>query len=105
MADMEIGVKMTPENIIRIGSITKQFTASAILKLMEEGKLDLQDEITEYIPEYPIQGHVITIEHLLTPTSGIKSFTDMKTWTKQLNETQQRYKDYKKELRFVHISF
>ncbi len=86
MADMELGVKMTPDNIIRIGSITKQFTASAILKLMEEGKLDLQDDITKYIEDYPAQGHVITIEHLLTHTSGIKSFTGMKTWTADLNK-------------------
>ena len=86
MADMELGVKMKPENIIRIGSITKQFTASAILKLMEEGKLDLQDDITKYIEDYPTQGHVITIEHLLTHTSGIKSFTGMKTWTADLRK-------------------
>ena len=84
MADMELGVKMTPENILRIGSITKQFTASAILKLMEENKLDLKDDITKYIKDYPTQGHVITIEHLLTHTSGIKDITSMKTWTVDL---------------------
>lgn len=84
MADMELGVKMTPENILRIGSITKQFTASAILKLMEDGKLDLQDDITKYIKDYPTQGHIITIEHLLTHTSGIKNVTSMKTWTAEL---------------------
>lgn len=81
MADLELGVKMTPENILRIGSITKQFTAVAILKLMEEKKLDLQDDITKYIKDYPTQGHLITIEHLLTHTSGIKDITRMKTWS------------------------
>lgn len=86
MADMELGVKMTPNNIIRIGSNTKQFTASAILKLMEENKLDLNDEITKYIPDYPIQGNIITIEHLLTHTSGIKDFTSMETWTVDLRK-------------------
>ncbi|WP_299667221.1 serine hydrolase [uncultured Polaribacter sp.] len=84
MADMELDVKMTPENILRIGSITKQFTATAILKLMEEGKIDLQDDITKYIKDYPTQGHRITIEHLLTHTSGIKDITRMKTWTAEL---------------------
>jgi CubicO group peptidase (beta-lactamase class C family) len=84
MADLELDVKMTPENILRIGSITKQFTASAILKLMEEGKLDLQDDITKYIKDYPTQGHIITIEHLLTHTSGIKNLTSMKAWTAEL---------------------
>lgn len=86
MADMELGVKMTPENILRIGSIIKQFTASAILKLMEEEKLDLQDDISKYIEDYPTQGHKITIEHLLTHTSGIKRITRMKTWTADLRK-------------------
>ena len=80
MANLELGVAMRPEMVFRIGSVTKQFTAVAILKLMEEGKLGLQDEITKYIPDYPTHGHKITIEHLLTHTSGIKSYTDMGTF-------------------------
>ena len=84
---------MTPNNIIRIGSISKQFTASAILKLMEEGKLTLQDQITKYIPDYPTKGHAITIEHLLTHTSGIKDFTQMKTWTSDLKKMQYSPKE------------
>lgn len=81
MADMELGVKMTPDNIIRIGSITKQFTASAILKLTEEGKLNLQDDITKYIPDYRTDGHKVTIDQLLAHTSGIKNFRNVETWT------------------------
>ncbi|XOV93079.1 MAG: serine hydrolase [Bacteroidota bacterium] len=77
MADMELVVKMTPDNIFRIGSITKQFTAAAILKLRDEGKLDLDDPITKYIEDYPMHGHKITIKHLLTHTSGIQSYTGM----------------------------
>jgi CubicO group peptidase (beta-lactamase class C family) len=80
MANMELGVPMKPEYIFRIGSITKQFTACAILKLAEEGKLSIQDDITKYIKDYPTQGNVITIEHLLTHTSGIKSYTGMVEW-------------------------
>ena len=68
---------MKPEYIFRIGSITKQFTACAILKLIEEGKLSLQDDITKHIKDYPTHGHTITIEHLLTHTSGIISYTSM----------------------------
>lgn len=93
MADMELQVEMSPENIIRIGSNTKQFTAAAILKLFEEGKLSLQDPITKYLPEYPTQGYTITIEHLLTHTSGIKSFTEMKTWTDDLKKMQYTPKE------------
>jgi len=82
MADLELNVTMQPEMIFRIGSITKQFTAVAILQLMEQGKLSLQDEITKFIPDYPTQGHSITIEHLLTHTSGIKSYTSVPEYMK-----------------------
>jgi CubicO group peptidase (beta-lactamase class C family) len=84
MADLELEVKMTPDNVFRIGSITKQFTACAILKLAEEGKLDLQDDITRFIADYPTHGYHISIEHLLTHTSGIKSYTGMEEWTAEL---------------------
>jgi CubicO group peptidase (beta-lactamase class C family) len=65
----------TPNTIYQIGSITKQFTTVGILKLVEEGKINLQDPITRFLPDYPMKGKTITIEHLLTHTSGIKSYT------------------------------
>ena len=80
MADIELNVPMQADMVFRIGSITKQFTAVCILQLMEQGKLSLQDEITKFIPDYPTQAHKITIEHLLTHTSGIKSYTGMKNF-------------------------
>lgn len=75
MADTAKGVKMAPEMAMRIGSMTKQFTAAGILLLLDEGKLSVEDEITKYLPDYPTQGRKITIEHLLTHTSGIVSYT------------------------------
>lgn len=75
MADVTRGVPMTPETSLRLGSITKQFTAVAILMLAEEGKLAVTDDITKFFPDYPVQGRNITIEHLLTHTSGIVSYT------------------------------
>jgi CubicO group peptidase (beta-lactamase class C family) len=75
MANLEFDIKMTPDNIFQIGSITKQFTAVAILQLVEQGKMNLDDDITKYIEDYPTHGHNITIEHLLTHTSGIKEFS------------------------------
>jgi CubicO group peptidase (beta-lactamase class C family) len=75
MADITKGVKMAPEMAMRIGSMTKQFTATGILLLLDEGKLSLQDEITKFLPDYPTQGRKITVEHLLTHTSGIVSYT------------------------------
>ncbi|MCJ7622650.1 MAG: serine hydrolase [Anaerolineaceae bacterium] len=80
LANLELGVPIEPHMVFRLGSITKQFTAVAILMLYEEGKLDLQDDITKFLPDYPTHGHTITIEHLLHHTSGIKSYTNIKEW-------------------------
>ncbi|MCA6079111.1 serine hydrolase [Fulvivirga sedimenti] len=80
MANLELDVPMRPEMVMEIGSITKQFTAVSILMLMEEGKLSLDDDITKFIEDYPTHGHHISIHHLLTHTSGIKSYTSMEAW-------------------------
>ncbi len=77
MANLELEVPMTPEHVFEIGSITKQFTSIAILMLLEQGKLNLKDEITKYLPAYPTHGKSITIHHLLNHTSGIKSYTSL----------------------------
>jgi CubicO group peptidase (beta-lactamase class C family) len=79
-ADLELGVDVEPDMIFRLGSITKQFTAVSVLMLAEQGKLGLQDEITKFLPGYPTQGRTITVEHLLTHTSGIQSYTDLPEW-------------------------
>jgi CubicO group peptidase (beta-lactamase class C family) len=80
MADMELGVPVEPDMVFRLGSITKQFTAVSVLILAEQGKLSLQDEITKFLPDLPTQGRTITIEHLLTHTSGLKSYTNLSEW-------------------------
>ena len=80
LADVEQGTKIAPESVFRIGSITKQFTAVAVLQLVESGKIALTDPITKFISDYPTQGKTITIEHLLTHTSGIQSYTDKPTF-------------------------
>jgi len=77
-ANLELDVPMVPENVFQIGSMTKQFTAVSILMLLEQGKLALEDDITKYIPDYPTHNKNITIHHLLTHTSGIKSYTSMR---------------------------
>tara|TARA_R110000850_G_scaffold30630_1_gene84139 strand:+ start:10809 stop:12455 length:1647 start_codon:yes stop_codon:yes gene_type:complete len=76
MANLELNVPMKPENVLELASITKQFTAVAILMLMEQGKLSLDDPLSKYIADYP-KGDKITIHHLLNHTSGIKSYTNM----------------------------
>lgn len=77
-SNLELDVDMNTENIFQIGSITKQFTAVAILMLEERGKINLNSSISTYIPDYP-SGDKITLHHLLTHTSGIKDFTKMKS--------------------------
>ncbi|WP_319480245.1 serine hydrolase domain-containing protein [uncultured Draconibacterium sp.] len=78
-ANIELDVDMNTENVFQIGSMTKQFTAVAIMMLVEEGKLSVVDEITKFIPEFPTHDKTITIHHLLTHTSGIKDYTSMKS--------------------------
>jgi CubicO group peptidase (beta-lactamase class C family) len=80
MANIEWSLPAAPDTVFRSGSVTKQFTAVSILMLVEQGKLDLQDPLEKFSPGYPTQGHTITVEHLLTHTSGIQSYTSMKEW-------------------------
>lgn len=74
LADLERNVAITLESLFDAGSIRKQFVAAAILLLAEEGKLDLTDDVRTHIPELPDYGHTITINHLLTHTSGIRDW-------------------------------
>lgn len=74
MANAEHQIPNTPSTVFRIGSITKQFTAVAILQLQESGKLNVHDPIANYLPDYPC-GDRITIHHLLSHTAGIPSVT------------------------------
>ena len=77
MASMELGVALEPEHVFRLGSITKQFTAVAVLQLVEQGKIALDDPITRFVPDYPTHGHEITVAQLLTHTSGISNYTNI----------------------------
>lgn len=77
LANLETKAEMTAEMVLRLGSITKQYTAVGIMILVDQGKLTINDEITKHLPDYPTQGKKITIENLLTHTSGIKGYTSM----------------------------
>jgi CubicO group peptidase (beta-lactamase class C family) len=79
LVDLEWEVA-TPEDAsasYEIGSMTKQFTAAAILRLVEEGKLDLDADFTEYLPEFDTHGHRVPLRRLLDHTSGIRGYTEM----------------------------
>jgi CubicO group peptidase (beta-lactamase class C family) len=71
-ANLEYGVPITPASIFESGSVAKQFTASAIVLLAQDGKLSLDDDIRRYLPEVPDFGDTIRIRHLLTHTSGLR---------------------------------
>lgn len=76
-ANIELGVATTTDNVFQLGSMTKQFTAVAILMLEAQGKLKTSDAVAQYVSDFP-NGANITLHHLLTHTSGIKDFTKMK---------------------------
>ena len=80
MSEMEFGIKIEPDHIFAIGSVSKQFTAIAMLKLVELGKVKLDADIKTYLPDYNTHGEIITIANLLSHTSGISSFTEMESF-------------------------
>ena len=73
-ANIELGIPLSPDMVFKIGSISKQFTAAGILHLTEQGKIHLTDTIQQYLKNYPRKGEKITIENLLTHTSGIVDY-------------------------------
>jgi CubicO group peptidase (beta-lactamase class C family) len=77
-ADLERDVLLTTNSTFDIGSVRKQFVAAAVLLLVEEGRLSLSDDIRKHFPELPDYGHKITLDHLLTHTSGIRDWTGLR---------------------------
>lgn len=80
LADRDKNLPNTPQTKYRLGSITKQFTAMAILMLQAQDKLKVEDPICRYISECPRMWQHVTIHHLLTHTSGIPNFTDFRDY-------------------------
>jgi CubicO group peptidase (beta-lactamase class C family) len=78
MANIELGVPNKPDNIFRLGSVTKQFTSMAVMILQERGKLSVNDPICKYFADCPEAWKPITIRNLLTHTSGITNYTEFK---------------------------
>jgi CubicO group peptidase (beta-lactamase class C family) len=74
LANVELDVPVTPETIFQTGSVGKQFTSMAVMMLVEEGRIGLDDHLTKYIPESPAAWKDVTIRQLLTHTSGIADY-------------------------------
>src|SRR6059058_250030 len=86
LADMDARRAPTANTIYEIGSITKQFTSAAIMKLVEQGRVKLDDDLSKYVPQFPLQGKKVSIRQLLNHTSGIHSYTSSPGWAKTWND-------------------
>jgi CubicO group peptidase (beta-lactamase class C family) len=85
MADMEHGAVLTNESVIEAGSVSKQFTAAAILLLEQQGKLSLNDDVRKYVPELPVYESPIILRQMMQHTSGLKdwgSIADISGWSR-----------------------
>ena len=72
LANVELNVPVTAETVIRLGSVSKQFFATAILKLAEDGKLSIEDSVHKFFPDAPETWRPIQLKHLMSHTSGLQ---------------------------------
>jgi CubicO group peptidase (beta-lactamase class C family) len=94
LANIETATPASPDTVFEAGSISKQFTATAIMLLAEEGRLSLDDGITKYFPEAPPALKGVTIRHLLTHTSGIPDVSDGTDDTKGAKGVVDFHREY-----------
>jgi CubicO group peptidase (beta-lactamase class C family) len=91
LANIELNVPAKPETVFEIGSVTKQLTAAGILLLAQEGKLSVDDKISQHLKDTPAAWANVTIRHLLTHTSGIKSYTGLDGFQLWRHLTQDQF--------------
>jgi CubicO group peptidase (beta-lactamase class C family) len=91
LANLELSVPARPESVFEIGSITKQFTAAGILVLAQEGKLSVDDKISQHLKDTPEAWANVTIRHLLTHTSGIKNYSGLDGYEERRHLTQAQF--------------
>ena len=97
--DPEDTLPITEDTIFQLASVTKQFTAAAVMLLVREGKLHLEDKITQFFPEIPYPG--VTVRHLLTHTSGIPDYFDDADWFIKIWKEEKRVPGNDEILRFL----
>ena len=90
-ANLELDVPTKPETVFEIGSLTKQFTSAGILLLAQENKLSVDDRIGQHLPDTPEAWNGVTIRHLLSHTSGIKSYTGLDGFELRRHLTQGQF--------------
>ena len=86
LASVELSVPLDAGMVFDIGSMTKQFTAVAVMMLVESGDVGLDDDVTKHLPDFDTGGKAITVRHLLTHTSGIPDVTEMEEWAERNKE-------------------
>lgn len=89
LANVEHDVRVTPDTVFQIQSMTKSFTSAGVLMLVEEGKVGLDDPIEKHLPATPDTWKGITVRHLLTHTSGLKDFINAPTQSLRLDATEE----------------
>lgn len=104
MSNYELDVPNTPKTKFRIGSVTKQFTAAAIMQLYEKGLLKLDDTLDKYISDYP-KGNKVTIHHLLTHTSGIFNHTSIEGFMNNIMRNKHSTLELIEEFKNLHYDF
>jgi CubicO group peptidase (beta-lactamase class C family) len=77
MADLERDIRLTTSSVIEAGSVSKQFTAAAILLLEQQGKLSLDDDVRKYIPELPDYGTPVKLRQMLHHTSWLRDWVPL----------------------------
>jgi len=98
MAVLEWNIPNTPDTKFRLGSVTKQFTAALILLMQQEGKLNINDPVSKYLPDAPKAWEKITLANLLGHTSGIPNFTSFKefgAWSASAHTWDEEYAFFK----------
>ncbi|HKG47343.1 MAG TPA: serine hydrolase [Pyrinomonadaceae bacterium] len=98
LANMEWNIPNTPDTKFRLASVTKQFTATAVLQLVEQGKIKLDGKLSDYLPEYRKDvGDKVTIHHLLTHTSGIPSYTGQPGFLENVSRNPYKVDEFVKK--------
>jgi CubicO group peptidase (beta-lactamase class C family) len=102
LANVELDVPVKPDTIFQTGSVGKQFTATAVMMLVEEGKISLDDKISKYFPDSPAAWKEITVRNLLNHTSGIPDYgSDETNPAKKLIDLRVDYTEYEMVSRFA----
>src|SRR5215813_15314180 len=106
LANMEWEIPNAPDTKFRLGSITKQFTATLIMQLVEQGKIKLDGKLSDYLPDYRKDtGEKVTIHHLLTHTSGVPSYTSQPGFFENVSRNPYKVDEFVKKYASGNLEF